>query len=271
MSAIIRKTLYFIERITMNIKNALLSLGAAVLYLAIYLGCQFVVSFVALLFVRDITEYIVHLSTIAALLTIAAYMLISKLRGKKVTHEIELKKIPLASCILMPIFGAAVNIIMAYVLALIPFPKAWMSEYEATISTIAIPNSVVSVLYTVLFAPLCEEITFRGLVHTRIRKILPTFAAMIISSCIFGLIHGVTIQIIYAALLGLLITWIFEKSGSLLCPLLFHIGFNTCGLIIPLYTGNLPILLCVCTLVSGAALLHIQLTSKQKIEFIGKY
>ncbi len=255
----------------MDIKNALKNLGAALFYLGIYLGCQFAVSFAALFFLRDINKYIVHLSVIAAVLAVAVYALIFLLRRKNFIHEIELKKIPTASCILMPIFGAAVNVVMAYILALVPFPEAWISEYEAVISTIAMPNSAVSIIYTVLLAPLCEEITMRGLVHTRIRRILPSFAAMIISSCIFGMIHGITIQVIYASLLGLLIAWIFEKSDSLLAPILFHIGFNTCGLIIPMYSGNLLLIIVVCSAVSVGSVIYIQETSAKKIEFIGKH
>ncbi len=255
----------------MNIKYALKSLGAAVLYLAIYLGSQFAVSVAALLLGLDINQYIVHLSAASAVMTIVIFVLIFALRRKKVTHEIELKKIPPISCILMPVFGAAVNVIMAYILALIPFPESWMNEYNAVISEIAVPNNLISVIFTVLLAPISEEITMRGLVHTRIRRILPTFAAMIISSSVFGMIHGVKIQIIYAVLLGLLLAWIFEKSASLLTSILFHIGFNACGLILPLYNGNLPFLLVVCAALSVGIAAYIQQTSKRKIEFVKKY
>ena len=255
----------------MNIKYALKSLGAAVLYLAIYLGTQFAVSATALSSGLDINRYIVHLSAASAVLAIMIFVLLFALRRKKVTHEIELKKIPPISCILIPIFGAAVNVVMACILALIPFPKEWMNEYNAVISEIAAPNNLISVLFTVLLAPLSEEITMRGLIHTRIRRILPTFAAMIISSSVFGMIHGIKIQIIYAALLGLLIAWIFEKSGSLLASILFHIGFNACGLILPLYSGNLPLLFVICAALSLGITAYIQQTSKRKIEFVKKY
>ena len=271
MWAIIKKTSHFTERLAMNIKNALKNLGAAVLYLGIYLGCQFAVAFGALFFVGDVNKYLAHLSVIASVLTIAIYILIFVLRRKNVTVEIGIKKIRPVSYVLMPIFGAAVNVIMAYILALIPFPESWLNEYETAISMITAPNDVMAIIYTVLLAPLCEEITIRGLAHTRIRRILPSFAAMIISSCIFGMIHGITIQVIYASLLGLLLAWVFEKSDSLLASILFHIGFNTCGLLIPLYHGNLPILVAVCTAISVGTVMYIQNTSERKIEFIGKY
>ncbi len=254
----------------MNIQNTVKSIAEALFYFAVYFVCQFAIAFVGALFISDPLKYTVELSAAAAVLTVAVYFIIFTVQKRKFASEIELSKISPALCALMPIFGAAANVLMSVVISAIPFPDTWMDEYNTAISAIVSTDTAVTVIFTALLAPICEEIVLRGLVHTRLRKALPTFAAMLISSWIFGMMHGIRIQIIYAALLGLVLAWIFEKTGSLSAPILFHIGFNTCGLVIDLYKWNLLPLVAVCLLAALFSAAYIQFTSKRKIHFARK-
>ncbi len=254
----------------MNIPNIVKALAEALFYFAVYFVCQLAVAFVGAFLIVDPLKYTVHLSALASVLTVVVYIIIFAKQKRNFASEIELRRTSPIICTVMPIFGAAANVLMAVVISAVPFPDAWMNEYNTAISAIVEADTAVTVIFTALLAPICEEVVLRGLVHTRLRKAIPSFAAMLISSWIFGMMHGVRIQIIYAALLGLLLAWLFEKTGSLLAPILFHIGFNTCGLIIDLYTGALLPLIAVCTLISVLATVYIQLTSKQKIYFVRK-
>ena len=254
----------------MNIHRIIKAICEALFYFAIYLFCQLSVGLVGAFLLDDPLKYTAHLSALAAVLTIAVYIIIFAAQKRKFTHEIELRKIPLSTSVLMPLFGGAANVLMAVAVSAISFPDAWMNEYNEAVTSIVEADTAITIIFTALLAPICEEIVLRGLVHTRLKKAVPTFAAMLVSSWVFGMMHGIRIQIIYAALLGLLLAWIFEKTGSLFAPILFHIGFNTCGLAIDLYKGNLLPLVSVCAMILLFCLGYIGRTSNRKIDFVRK-
>ena len=51
-------------------------------------------------------------------------------------------------------------------------------------------NVVVSIIVTVISAPIVEEVTFRGFMYGQLKGGMPMFAAMLISSWVFGMVHG---------------------------------------------------------------------------------
>lgn len=75
-------------------------------------------------------------------------------------------------------------------------------------------------------APLSEELLFRGILFERLRMALPFFWAALGSAAFFGLVHGNWAQGIYAALMGLILAWLYEKKNRLWEPVLFHSAAN---------------------------------------------
>jgi membrane protease YdiL (CAAX protease family) len=81
-----------------------------------------------------------------------------------------------------------------------------------------------------IFAPLVEELVFRGAI---LRKLLTLFsqrrhwAAIAISALIFGLMHGNLAQGMHAFVIGLLIGWMFYRTGSIIPGVMFHWVNNT--------------------------------------------
>ena len=82
------------------------------------------------------------------------------------------------------------------------------------------------ILMTVVLAPILEEILFRGIILKGMlnMKINPT-KAIAISALIFGLIHGYPWQAAGAFFLGLILGWVYQKTESLIIPILLH-AFN---------------------------------------------
>ena len=87
-------------------------------------------------------------------------------------------------------------------------------------------NPVLLVITTVIVGPIAEELTFRGLVQRRARIWLKPWTSIAISSLIFGLAHMNVIQLIYAFGIGLLLGYLYEKSGNLIAPILAHMAAN---------------------------------------------
>lgn len=77
-------------------------------------------------------------------------------------------------------------------------------------------------------APVSEEVFFRGFFFGGLRGRLSFWAAAAISALLFGLVHipsGIA-QAPALAVLGLLLAWLYERSGSLGPPILMHAIIN---------------------------------------------
>ena len=90
-------------------------------------------------------------------------------------------------------------------------------------------------LLTALLAPAAEELMFRGLLLRRLSVFCGENRALLFSALAFGLFHGNLTQGIAAALLALILGWIYLKTDALLLTICMH------------GTGNMLILLLVQT------------------------
>ncbi len=79
-----------------------------------------------------------------------------------------------------------------------------------------------------LFAPLVEELVFRGAI---LKSLLNAFRnhwlAILISAVFFALVHGNPAQMPHAFLIGLLLGWMYYRSGSILPGVTLHWVNNT--------------------------------------------
>jgi len=78
----------------------------------------------------------------------------------------------------------------------------------------------------VLVAPLSEELFFRGLVFRGLRGFWRLLPSLAVSGLVFGAFHGNLSVMIPFALIGALFAWGYERSGSLLTPILAHLLVN---------------------------------------------
>lgn len=77
-----------------------------------------------------------------------------------------------------------------------------------------------------IYAPVCEEIVFRGVTYEALKKDMSVLKAMCISALFFGLAHMNFNQAPYALLLGLILVMLREATGSLWATILMHAIFN---------------------------------------------
>lgn len=82
-----------------------------------------------------------------------------------------------------------------------------------------------------LIIPIAEELLFRGVVYQRINLLLGTIPAIVFSAFIFGLVHVNLVQFLYAAILGLLLAFLYEKTGCFYAPVLGHIAANAIAVV----------------------------------------
>lgn len=79
-----------------------------------------------------------------------------------------------------------------------------------------------AILSAVVAAPIVEEILFRGLILESCRERFGRTTAVFVSAFLFGLIHIVPLQVVNAFVVGLILGYVYLKTGSLLSAMIIH-------------------------------------------------
>lgn len=95
-----------------------------------------------------------------------------------------------------------------------------------------------TLLYVVILAPIAEEFLFRKLLIDRLRRYGDT-VAILISAFFFALFHGNLYQCFYAFLVGLLLGYLYTRTGRIGRSMLLHMFINFVGSILPLTLQSL--------------------------------
>lgn len=119
----------------------------------------------------------------------------------------------------MVLWGLVVMLASGVVLEplLVLFPT---EAYQSVTDTIGLGGW--AILSTVVLAPILEEVLFRGLVLESCRERFGRGAAVLISALLFGLVHGVPVQMVNAFVIGLILGYVYISTRSLLATILLH-------------------------------------------------
>jgi membrane protease YdiL (CAAX protease family) len=86
-----------------------------------------------------------------------------------------------------------------------------------------------------LAVPFAEELFFRGVLYLWLRRRLGFWPALLLSSLIFGFLHGDVSVAGATFVMGLALGWFYERSKSLWSPIIIHAMNNSIKLVL-LYT-----------------------------------
>ena len=92
--------------------------------------------------------------------------------------------------------------------------------------TATLPLAIGATVVLAVLAPIAEEFFFRGLLFGWLRGLMPFWITALIPSALFGLAHGEPAHAIAAGLLGLILAYIRERSGSLWPAIVAHVVNN---------------------------------------------
>jgi len=83
-------------------------------------------------------------------------------------------------------------------------------------------------LVTIVLAPILEESLFRGLLYSPLYRKVGRYLAIILSSLIWTVGHfQPLLPSVGIFMAGILLTWLYDRSGSLIHPIIFHIFINS--------------------------------------------
>lgn len=109
-------------------------------------------------------------------------------------------------------------------------PEDWMHIHALLqqLPRLSLGWRLALVVSAVVLAPLSEEVFYRGLLQTALRRVAPTpWVAIVIASILFTLTHLPNVQDLPALLvLSLVLGYNYERTGRLVAPILIHAMFN---------------------------------------------
>ncbi len=91
-------------------------------------------------------------------------------------------------------------------------------------------EQILMILFAVMLAPITEELLFRGFLYPAFKRQLGGITALVLSSVLFGFIHLHGPSFLPLTLFGVALAMSYEKTGSLLVPILMHSIFNAFNL-----------------------------------------
>ena len=89
-------------------------------------------------------------------------------------------------------------------------------------------SGIAGALNACIFGPLIEEICFRGIVLDGLLKMrCRPWLAILLSSLLFALLHGLGANFVTALLFGILVGWLYWRTGSIIPGLIIHVTNNS--------------------------------------------
>jgi len=90
------------------------------------------------------------------------------------------------------------------------------------------------ILCIAVLGPILEELLYRGAItKALLQKYAPT-KAILISGLLFGIVHINPVQVVSAALIGILLAWLYWRTRSLVACILIHILNNSLSVFLSL-------------------------------------
>jgi len=128
-------------------------------------------------------------------------------------------------------YGAAYLIMFLFRLIFGRMPVSGESEKIKSMGGGALTLFVV---ITVLLAPIFEELLFRGLFYPALRRRFGPTKAILLNGMVFGSLHFQPLFMLSLILVGMVLCYLYEKTDSLLTPMLTHAFYNAAVLAITL-------------------------------------
>ena len=267
-----------------KMKNFFKQLGKAFCYLGTYMGCQGIAGFIMLVGCGVVigyksaasgetnlaTSYVMEQAgtmvennmgvalIINAILAMAIYLVVMKIRKHKFTEEVAIKKVGVKTIILAIAAALGAICVIDYGVELLPIPEELMNGLVEDTGKVAEMPLWQSILAASIIVPIMEEIVFRGFMFSRLGKAMPTWIAVAITSIAFGLVHGQMIWALLAALTGVVFNIVRIKTDSIIPTIVMHMVNNSLATLIPESASEIPIPT-IAVVIFGAVLLAISL------------
>lgn len=247
-----------------NMSRNLRNFGWALLYTILFVFIQMGVTFLAAIayIIWEITadhvpiqcvrgligpvimSHAVFLTIVGDVIIVALAVIVVKSKRKRFRRSLHISTEPPMSFILPVItaflYSAAANILIG-VVKLPDFLQSGAGNLAAQMES---SNTVLNLIAVLIVAPIAEEIIFRGVIMTTLRRSFSSAMTIFLSALLFSLTHlmtGSILVVLFTFFGGLICALVYEKTGSLTIAIVAHIFLNVGGLASGL-AGRLPVI-----------------------------
>lgn len=227
--------------------QVLAAAGKALAFLALFLGCQLAVSYVYLYHVlgelgpNALTDPELYdilygrlmaaatgLTLVSGLLTLAVLAVFYFAIQRERPGTAMWLRLPDDRALLWSGAALAPALYLAVTLVMSMLPARLLEDYNDASAGLE-EASAAAFLCVAVVSPIVEEVVFRGLIMTRLARVVRPMTAVLLSAAVFGLCHGELVWFCYAFVLGVVFGWMDMRARSILPSMLAHITFNTIG------------------------------------------
>lgn len=211
-------------------------IGPLVFYLLLQIGVSMVVMIIAALVNPAIILEMLHDGSAAiGRLTmpiviianiVAVIVLWRSFRFDEMRFGPDRKRVHPGTLALAALTAAALADLIGAVLTLVGIDRIFPYYQETVIHVIHGTHPAIILISTILIAPIAEEFVFRGLVYRRARAYRGVKWGIFLSALLFGIFHLNMVQGIFAFLLGLFFAWMYERTQTLIVPIVCHAAAN---------------------------------------------
>ena len=112
-----------------------------------------------------------------------------------------------------------------------PIPKAQFEFYRLHLAAGSIGEFVMLLFVAAIVPGICEELAFRGLIHTGLRRSFGTNHAIVWGGAMFALLHLNPWNFIGLWSFGALLGYLRERTGSVYPSMVAHVANNSLALV----------------------------------------
>lgn len=230
-------------------KDFFKGIGKAVLYFILFFSAQFLSAFILAIphvaseiqaqsgaeldmdaIINNVTEVLLDstilASLISSILTLAIVALVFFIRRKNSIKEAQINVFPLATVLPVIFIALSLQMLLSFGIGFLPIPQSLTDSYVDNVGLLSKGINFLSFISIGILVPITEEIIFRGLIFSRLRRGMPVSIAIVIQGLLFGILHGGIIWMAQAFILGVIFAFIAIRFKSIVPCIIAHMAIN---------------------------------------------
>jgi hypothetical protein len=166
-------------------------------------------------------------TAIVDLAVVASCVLLAALTARPRPWHFGLRSAPLGYTLQIAGIGVLSFFLFSLLYGVIVTPKNAQKTVQNLGADVNTALLISGALVVILVAPVCEELFFRGFLFRVLRLRMPLWGAALIDGVLFGLVHGSLVIVPILACLGIVLCWVYERTGTLFATIALHSLNNT--------------------------------------------
>lgn len=172
----------------------------------------------------------ISLAVVNLLIIAVAYLYLNKFKKNPLKGHLAPASIGLTLLAMlgMCFLSSALN----FITEICKVPDLLQSQFEGLMT------NPLGILAVCIIGPVAEEVIFRrGIMGSLMESDKWRKYALVISAAVFGIIHFNPIQVVCAFAMGLFLGWLYQRTHSIVLPIICHILNNTVSTVVTIITG----------------------------------